>query len=33
MNCINVLEHENNIEDYLADIKRMKDEWKKIRLK
>lgn len=26
------LEHENDIEDWLNDLQRMKDEWKKIRL-
>jgi bacterioferritin len=26
------IEHENDIEDWLTDIKRMKEEWKKIRL-
>ena len=26
------IEHENDIEDWLTDLQRMKDEWKKIRL-
>jgi len=33
MNCENVQEHENEIGDWLTDIKRMKDKWKKTRLK
>jgi bacterioferritin len=26
------LEHENDIEDWLTDLSRMKEEWKKIRI-
>jgi bacterioferritin len=26
------LEHEHDIEDWIADLERMKEEWKKIRL-